>query len=68
MLFLVDESNFDRPGPSTIGFLVPDLDGAHRRALRAGAIEAVAPAEQEDMPRSSALTDPDGNWVWLYQG
>ena len=68
LLFLVDESNFDRPGPSTIGFLVPDLDGAHRRALRAGAIEAVAPAEQEDMPRSSALTDPDGNWVWLYQG
>lgn len=68
LLFLVDESDFDRPGPSTIGFLVPDLDGAHRRALRAGATEAVAPAEQEDMPRSSALTDSDGNWVWLYQG
>lgn len=68
LLFLVDESDFDRPGPSTIGFLVPDLDGAHRRAVQAGGVEAVAPVDQEDKPRSSAVTDPDGNWVWLHQG
>ncbi|MFT4165851.1 MAG: MerR family transcriptional regulator [Microlunatus sp.] len=68
LLFLVDESDFDRPGSSTIGFLVPDLDGAHRRAVQAGGAEAVAPVDQEDKPRSSAVTDPDGNWIWLHQG
>ena len=59
---------FDRPHGSTIGFLVPDLDTTHRNALAAGAAEAVAPADQEGMPRTSAVTDPDGNWIWLYQG
>ena len=23
---------------------------------------------QTRMPRASAVTDPDGNWIWLYQG
>lgn len=68
LLFLLDESDFDRPRGSTIGFLVPDLDATHQRALAAGAAEAVAPADQEGMPRTSAVTDPDGNWIWLYQG
>ena len=68
LLFLLDESDFDRPPGSTIGFLVPDLDTTHRNALAAGAAEAVAPADQEGMPRASAVTDPDGNWIWLYQG
>lgn len=67
LLFLVDESDFDRPSRSTIGFLAPDLDTTHAQALHAGASEAVAPAEQEGMPRTSAVTDPDGNWIWLYQ-
>ena len=68
LLFLLDESDFDRPPGSTIGFLVPDLDMTHQSALAAGAAEAVAPADQEGMPRTSAVTDPDGNWIWLYQG
>lgn len=67
LLFLVDGSDFDRPSRSTIGFLVPDLDTTHHQALHAGATEAVAPATQEGMPRTSAVTDPDGNWIWLYQ-
>ena len=56
----------DRPGPSTFGLLVPDLDLAHRNAVEAGATEAVAPNGAEGMPRNSAVKDPSGNWVWLY--
>ncbi|MBV9355687.1 MAG: MerR family transcriptional regulator [Chloroflexi bacterium] len=49
-------------------FTVTDLDEAHRRALRAGGTEAVALNTPRGMPRNSAVTDPDGNWIWLYQG
>ncbi|MEV0647815.1 MerR family transcriptional regulator [Phytomonospora sp. NPDC050363] len=59
----------DRPGgTSTFGLLVDDLDAAHRQALDSGGAEFVAPHDPEGMPRCSAVGDPDGNWVWLYQG
>ena len=63
-----DPTDFDRLGPGTFGLLVDDLDAAHKRAIAAGAIEAVPPRQLQGMPRSSALTDPDDNIVWLYQG
>ena len=59
---------FDHPARSTFGLTVPDLDQAHQQALDAGATEAVAPDTPHGMPRTSAVTDPDGNWIWLYQG
>ena len=65
--FLNDPQDYDRPGPSTIGLLVPDLDESHRRAIQAGGVELVAPKSPEGMPRCSAVRDPSGNWVWLYQ-
>jgi predicted enzyme related to lactoylglutathione lyase len=68
LMFLLDSKAFDQPGRSTFGFLVADLDETHRRALDAGAVEAVAINTPEGMPRNSAVTDPDGNWIWLYQG
>lgn len=68
LLLLVDGTDFDHPGRSTFGLLVPDLDTTHQRALAAGATEAVPPTEAEGMPRASAICDPDGNWIWLYQG
>ena len=55
------------PGPSTFGFLVEDLDATHAAALSAGASELSAPHEAEGMPRCSAVKDPSGNWIWLYQ-
>jgi DNA-binding transcriptional MerR regulator len=57
----------DLPGPSTFGLLVDDLDACHARALSAGAAETVAPHDAEGMPRCSAVRDPSGNWIWLYQ-
>lgn len=58
----------DRPsGTSTIGLLVGELDAAHTHALAAGGTELVAPHNPEGMPRCSAVADPSGNRVWLYQ-
>lgn len=68
LLVLSGPEAFDHPGRSTIGFTVEDLDEAHQRALGAGATEAVPISSPQGMPRSSAVTDPDGNWLWLYQG
>ena len=62
-----DDADAGRAGDSTIGFLVDDVDGTHDQALRAGAIEAVPPMDAEGMPRCSAVKDPSGNWIWLYQ-
>lgn len=68
LLVLTDSESFDQPGRSTFGLTVEDLDVTHRQAVGAGAIEAVAINTPEGMPRNSAVTDPDGNWIWLYQG
>ena len=65
---IADSEQADRPGPTTFGLLVEDLTEAHRRALAAGATEIVAPHDTEGMPRNSAVKDPGGNWIWLYQG
>jgi DNA-binding transcriptional MerR regulator len=65
---LAGQDRMDLPGQSTFGLLVEDLDTYHSRAVEAGATEAVAPHELEGMPRCSAVRDPSGNWIWLYQG
>jgi predicted enzyme related to lactoylglutathione lyase len=69
LLHLVaDPEQADRPGPTTFGLRVDDLADAHRRAIAVGAREVVAPHDAEGMPRNSAVKDPSGNWIWLYQG
>jgi DNA-binding transcriptional MerR regulator len=62
-----DPGEVDRLGPSTFGLLVDDLETVHARAIGAGGTEVVAPCNPEGMPRASAIRDPSGNWVWLYQ-
>lgn len=68
LIHLLDDSALDRPGPTTFGLLVDDLDAAHERALSAGATEVMKPEEPQGMPRTSAVKDPSGNWIWIYQG
>jgi predicted enzyme related to lactoylglutathione lyase len=67
LLNLVEDDNLDLPGPSTFGLLVDDLDTYHARAVAAGATETVKPHDPVGMPRCSAVRDPSGNLVWLYQ-
>jgi predicted enzyme related to lactoylglutathione lyase len=64
---LADPDDTDRLGPSTFGLLVDDLDARHTAALAAGGTEVFAAHEPEGMPRCSAVKDPSGNWIWLYQ-
>ncbi len=64
---IADAEQADRPGATTFGLLVEDLAEAHKRALAAGAVELVEPHGAEGMPRNSAVRDPSGNWIWLYQ-
>ena len=55
LIHLLDETAVDRPGPTTFGFLVDDLDATHARALTAGATEVINPHEAQGMPRNSAV-------------
>ena len=64
---IAGQERMDLPGRSTFGLLVEDLETYHARALDAGATEGVAPHDTEGMPRCSAIRDPSGNWIWLYQ-
>jgi len=64
---IAGQEHMDLPGQSTFGLLVDDIDTYHARAVYAGATEVVAPRDAEGMPRCSAVRDPDGNWIWLYQ-
>jgi PhnB protein len=54
-------------GRSRFGLLVDDVDAAHRRALEAGATEVHPPVDRPWKPRSSCVTDPNGNRIDLYQ-
>ena len=56
-----------RSGRANFGFLVDDLDSAHRRALAAGGTEIAPPQDETGMPRTSSVCDPSGNLVHLYQ-
>lgn len=68
LIHLLDDTAIDRPGPTTFGLLVDDLDATHRKALAAGATEITVPHDAQGMPRNSAVKDPSGNWIWIYQG
>ncbi len=64
---VASQDAMDLPGQSTFGLLADDLDACHARAIDAGATEIVPPRDAEGMPRCSAVRDPSGNWIWLYQ-
>ncbi len=61
-------SAVDRPGPTSFGVLVEDLDATHHKALAVGATEVAKPHDAQGMPRNSAAKDASGNWISLYQG
>ena len=70
-LFNMRERGADDPHRdhiSAFGFVVDDLDAAHRRAVAAGAGEHFAPMDAEGLPRHSRFEDPSGNRVVLWQG
>ncbi|MCA1676758.1 MAG: VOC family protein, partial [Actinobacteria bacterium] len=56
-----------RDHTSAFGFVVDDLEAAHRRAVAAGAREHFEPVDQEGLPRHSRFEDPSGNRIVLWQ-
>jgi DNA-binding transcriptional MerR regulator len=52
---------------SDVGFLVADVDEAHRQALAHGGTDVHGPRETPGMPRHAQVRDPAGNHVGLYQ-
>lgn len=53
------------PMPSTIHLYVSDTDATYRRALRAGAISLMEPADQFYGDRMAGVKDPAGNHWWI---
>ena len=62
-----DTGETDRLGPTNFGLLVDDLDEALSRAIANGATQVVPKQSPEGMPTCSAVKDPSGNWIWLYE-
>lgn len=54
--------------PGGVPWADGDLEATHAAALNAGGTEVTQPRDAEGMPRASAVKDPSGNWIWLYQG
>jgi uncharacterized glyoxalase superfamily protein PhnB len=52
-------------GPAAIHLYVPDVDGAHARAVGAGATSLREPADQFHGDRSAGVADPWGHQWWL---
>ena len=63
MLELADAGGHWGPMPAGLHVYVPDIDATYRRALDAGAVSILAPADQFYGERSASVRDPLGN-VW----
>lgn len=61
------DSDPHRDDASAFGFGVPDLDGAHARAVAAGAREHFPPMEEPGLPRHCRFEDPSGNRIVLWE-
>ena len=54
-----------RPMPGSIFFYVRDADAVYRRALDAGAVSLMEPADQVHGDRYGGVKDPTGNCWWI---
>jgi PhnB protein len=53
------------PMPTMLHLYVEDVDSVYQRALQAGAITAMEPADQFYGERSGGVKDPFGNMWWI---
>ncbi len=65
MLVMSDAREPWRPMPSGIYLYVPDTDAVYRRALAAGAVSLMEPADQYYGDRNAGVQDPFGNHWWI---
>jgi PhnB protein len=65
MLMLGDARGVFKSMPTTLYLYVPDTDSVYRRAITAGAISLMEPADQFYGDRNAGVQDPCGNLWWI---
>ena len=68
LIHLLDESAIDQPSPTTFRLFRRRSRCDPREGLAAGPARGHHAAGRAGMPRNSAVKDPNGNWIWIYQG
>ena len=53
------------PTPTSLYLYVPDADAVYRRAIEAGGVSVMEPADQFYGDRSGGVKDPVGNTWWI---
>jgi PhnB protein len=54
-----------KPMPAAIYLYVPDTDATYHRAIEAGAVSLMEPADQFYGDRNAGVRDPSGNIWWI---
>lgn len=54
-----------KPMPGSIYLYVKDTDATYRKAIQAGAVSIMEPADQFYGDRSAGVKDPLGNFWWI---
>jgi uncharacterized glyoxalase superfamily protein PhnB len=65
MLMVAEARDEWKPMPSSLYLYVPDTDATYQRALRAGGLSLMEPANQFYGDRNAGVTDPCGNFWWI---
>lgn len=53
------------PMPTMLYLYVPDIDAVYRRAVQAGGVSLMEPADQFYGDRKAGVRDPSGNQWWI---
>ncbi len=54
-----------KPMPGSVYLYVADTDAVYKRALEAGGVSIMQPADQFYGDRSAGVKDPSGNYWWI---
>lgn len=65
IIMLAEANEKYPPMPSAYYLYVSDTDATYQRALKAGAISLMEPADQFYGDRSAGIQDPSGNQWWI---
>jgi PhnB protein len=65
MVMISDGRDPWKPMPAAIYLYVPDTDATYHRAIEAGAVSLMEPADQFYGDRNAGVKDPAGNIWWI---
>jgi uncharacterized glyoxalase superfamily protein PhnB len=65
VIMIADPPEGRPPTPAAVHIYVPDVDGAYKRALEAGAESVQEPVQRDDPDRRAGVKDSGGTTWWL---